>query len=129
MDSDSDRSKSVEESKVDHLSEFSISEITGGVLPFVRPIFTPSKKFIIILTSLELRVYLFATRQCVKSIPLDTTDIVDIYLNKDDKLWVARKTGLVSIIDLESKSIEKEINFDIPIIKIIDIVSEDRFIF
>ncbi|KAF5104026.1 hypothetical protein DV451_001017 [Geotrichum candidum] len=129
MDSDSDRSKSVEESKVDHLSEFSISEITGGVLPFVRPIFTPSKKFIIILTSLELRVYLFATRQCVKSISLDTTDIVDIYLNKDDKLWVARKTGLVSIIDLESKSIEKEINFDIPIIKIIDIVSEDRFIF
>ena len=110
------------------MSNFITTKATGGTLPFVRPIFTRSKKFIIILTSLELRVYLFATRQCVKSIPIDTSHVTDIYLDKEDNVWVAWSSGKSAVINLESKSVEQEIDFGIPVIKIVDMVSSDRFI-
>lgn len=108
--------------------DFVISKSAGGALPFVKPIFTSNRKFIIILTSLELRVYTFATRQCIKSIPVDTKDATDIFLDKEDKVWVVRSTGKSTMINLESKSVEREIDLGVTIFKVIDIVSESRFI-
>lgn len=109
-------------------TEYEISGLSGGVLPLVRPIFTHSKKFIIILTSLELRVYLFATKQCVKSIPLDTQDVTDMYLDDSEKVWVSFKHGIIKIVDLETKSVEREIDVGVPIFSIVKLFSDDRII-
>lgn len=108
--------------------EYVISKTSGGGLPFVKPIFTKSKKYIIILTSLELRIYLFATRQCIKSIPVDTEYVCDIYLDSDDKVWIAHSTGLVSIVNLETKSVEQELDFGFSVLKIVEKITDDRII-
>lgn len=129
MDGDNQTSTQPEEPLAVSVTDFTVSTVAGGVLPLVNPIFTKSKKYIIALTSLELRMYLLATKQCVKSFPIETKGVSDIYLDNDDKVWVARKTGLVSVVNLETKSVEQEFDLGVPVAKIIAKASDNRLVF
>lgn len=109
-------------------SEFMISKSSGGALPFVKPIFTNGKKFLIVLTSLELRVYTFTTRQCIKSVALDGRNATDMFLDKEDKVWIACSDGKVLVVNVENKSVEQEFDLGRPILRIIDVVSDSRLV-
>lgn len=115
-------------------SNWNVTNTVGGKISNVNPLFTPDKSHFIVLTSLEVRIYLLATRKCVRSIPLDTSNITDMSVLTDDdngkRILISRSNGECSIINWEEKQIETTIKTDIPIIrKIVLVLSPSQFLF
>ncbi|ODQ67406.1 WD40 repeat-like protein [Nadsonia fulvescens var. elongata DSM 6958] len=106
-----------------------INSTVGGKLPGLDPIFTNDKKYFIVLFPFELRVYLFATKQCVKNIPVNVSGASDMYLDEEDKVWIATTSGSCQIVNLQDKSIISTFDFGVPILKIVNIQeSENKFL-
>lgn len=108
---------------------YKLSKIIGGKLPSVNPLFTQDKLHFIVLTSLNLKVYLLETKQCVTRIALDSSDITDIYLDEDDEsVWVVHRSGKCEIYNWKTKQIVNRVDWQIPVAKVVKLVSKARAI-
>lgn len=101
---------------------YSITRKFGGkFLKNVPQIFTADKAHFIVLTSLELRVYLLATRQCIRSIPIASTDTVtDMqYFAERDQVLIVRSSGQCDVIDWREKQVDSNyMQFGYPVSRI-----------
>jgi NET1-associated nuclear protein 1 (U3 small nucleolar RNA-associated protein 17) len=103
-----------------------VAKSIGGKFPAVKPLLTYDKLHFIVLTSLSLKVYLLETKQCLSSIALDGGDVSDLYLDDDENVWVAHSSGKCEIYNWRSREMLRRVDFHIPLLRIIKLVSKTR---
>lgn len=105
---------------------------SGGWIPSLRPVYTPDKLHFIVLTSLELKVFNLASKQCVRSYPLENSyDESDIYFHEpSSKVWVARKSGKIDIVDWREaptkESAVSSTNVHKSIVRLVDVSDDEK---
>ncbi|CAN6602607.1 NET1-associated nuclear protein 1 [Trichomonascus vanleenenianus] len=102
-----------------------VTSTVGGKFTKVKPAFTKDKAHFIVLTSLELRVYLLATKQCVRSVPIDSNNVTDLFLDSQERVWVSRSTGKCDIVNWQEKTVES-VDLGHNVLQIIKIMEEDK---
>lgn len=84
----------------------------GGKFKQIKPLFSKDNNYFFILTSLELRVYLLATKRCVSTIRVDSSNATDMYLDSEEKIWISKSTGECDVINWIEKQVERTVKFD-----------------
>lgn len=112
------------------LKSWSVTKTVGGKFTSVNPLFTADKSHFIVLTSLEVRVYLLSTRQCVRSVAIDTSNVTDMSIMGSDKerILLSRSTGECVVVNWQERQVERTIEVGVPVKKIVTVYSEDRFL-
>ncbi|KAK9480283.1 WD40-repeat-containing domain protein [Lipomyces japonicus] len=91
----------------------------GGSLTSVGPVFSPDHKFLIVLTTLEVRLYSFAARQCVAKVAIEEAHLaVDLFVYSEPSahektypaVWIAKRNNQLLYVDWKHDSI-KTISF------------------
>ncbi|KAA8916259.1 hypothetical protein TRICI_001541 [Trichomonascus ciferrii] len=113
------------------LNSWSVTKTVGGKFTGVNPLFTTDKSHFIVLTSLEVRVYLLSTRQCVRSVAIDTSNVTDMSImgGDNERILLSRSTGECVVVNWQERQVERTIEVGTPIRKIITVLSDDKFLF
>jgi NET1-associated nuclear protein 1 (U3 small nucleolar RNA-associated protein 17) len=68
-------------------SEWDLNVVTGGKIAwlphssFSSSIFTADERYVIVLLQFQIRVYFISTRQCIRTIDIDLSSVVDVRLH------------------------------------------------
>lgn len=88
-----------------------------------------SIRYLIVLGSVDVRIYQITTRQCIRRIAVDGTKYAHMYLGQNGKLWLFSQLGQGIFVDLEDENGQIFLTtLDLPIYEIVDIIDDKTFI-
>ncbi|KAI5965682.1 NAN1 [Candida pseudojiufengensis] len=93
------------------LNEWSISMLTGGIpinFPYsniTASIFSNDGRYLIVTLTHQIRIYFISTKQCIKTIDIDLTGLVDIKLdiNNPNQILLFKQLGEILTINYKDK--------------------------
>ncbi|CAI5759377.1 unnamed protein product [Candida verbasci] len=113
-------------------SHWSLSMVTGGIpleLPYsciTSSIFSQDGKYLICTLTYQLRIYFISTRQCIKTIDIDLTNLSDIKLDpmNENQIILFKNNGEFLMINFKDKLIDpivsqKSLNIELPLLSVV----------
>ncbi|KAK9474142.1 uncharacterized protein V1510DRAFT_401627 [Dipodascopsis tothii] len=112
--------------------KWTVSGATGGSLSPVAPLLSSDERFMIVLTSTELRAYTFLREELVASVTINSAhSVVDMVFAARDEaaeasdgpenVWLVTRAGKFLYVDWTEKAVTKTVKFDLRIWRIIAI--------
>lgn len=121
-----ERRKSISSMPYSSQASWKMASSVGGKLPRVRPLFTQDCQHLVVVTSQHLKVFSLETKHCIRSLPVNTADITDIFEYSPGKIFISKFNDRSLVLDQSNMAAGLEtIDIKKPIVRVIAAASDD----